>query len=138
MAELAGVQAFHAGRNVRLDTPPMAMCRSPMSLARTVMTIRLHSAEFLYAEPVADLPGRFENVLEAFLANRGSPGRDIDLALADHPESILGHCLRIAIIVRGDDPGRLSGLAESVTAIETLCREADRQARRRPGDRVDR
>jgi len=94
------------------------------------MTIRPHPAEFLYAEPVTDFPGRFENILEAFLVNRGSPLRDIDLALADHPESTLGHCLRMAIIVRGDDASRLSRLAESITAIETMCREADAQARR--------
>ena len=94
------------------------------------MTIRPQPAEFLVAERISDLPGRFEGILEAFLVNRGSPLRDVDLALADHPESILGHCLRMAIIVRGDDAAHLSGLAESVAAIETICREADGQARR--------
>ena len=94
------------------------------------MTIRPQPAEFLYAERVTDLPARFENILGAFLVGRGNPLHDVDLALADHPESILGHCLRMALIVRGDDAAHLSRLAESVTAIETICREADGQARR--------
>ncbi|HXB76168.1 MAG TPA: tetratricopeptide repeat protein [Bradyrhizobium sp.] len=94
------------------------------------MTIRPLPAEFLHAELVDDLPGRFEKILEAFLVSRGNPLHDTDLALADHPESIVGHCLRMAVIVRGDDAAHQSELAESITAIETICREVDGQARR--------
>ena len=94
------------------------------------MTIRPQSAEFWYAERVTDFTEGFEKILEAFLVSRGNPFYDVDLALADHPESIHGHCLRIAIIVRGDDTAQLSKLAESMTAIETICGEVDGQARR--------
>jgi hypothetical protein len=94
-----------------------------MYLARTIMTIRPHPAEFLYAEQVADLPARYEEILEAFLTSRGKPSLDVDQALAEDPESVFGHCLRAAIIVRGDDASARPKLIESVIAIETICED---------------
>jgi len=94
------------------------------------MTIRPQAAEFLLAERINDLPVRLESILAAFLANRGDPSRDVDRALADDPEHLFGHCLRAAIVVRGDDAGARSKLVESIIAIETICQNADDHARR--------
>jgi tetratricopeptide (TPR) repeat protein len=94
------------------------------------MTIRPQASEFLYAEPIAGFPARYEGILAAFLVSRGKPSRDVDQALADDPESVFGHCLRAAIIVRGDDAAARSRLLESVTAIETICEGRDDHARR--------
>ncbi len=94
------------------------------------MTIRPHASEFLYAERGAGSSERCAPVLEAFLTGRGDPSGDIDRVLADNPELVFGHCLRTAIVVRGDDVVARSRLLESVTAIETMCLEVDHQARR--------
>src|SRR5262245_58076711 len=61
---------------------------------------------------------RCERAVEALLANRGQPSRDVDRVLADDPQFVLGHCLRAAIIVRADDITARSKLVASVTMIE--------------------
>jgi tetratricopeptide (TPR) repeat protein len=50
--------------------------------------------------------------------------------LADHPQSVFGHCLRAAIIVRTDDGTARSTLAASVAAIEAACPDMPHPARR--------
>ena len=94
------------------------------------MTIRPQTAEWLHAEPVTDLPGWGLEILEAFIAGRGNPSRDIDLSLAENPESVFGHCLRAAIIVRAGDASSRPRLAESISAIEAISRDGDSQTRR--------
>jgi tetratricopeptide (TPR) repeat protein len=94
------------------------------------MSIRPQAAEFLYAKRVADSPERFQPILEEFLAGRGNLSRDIDALLAADPDSLFGHCLRTAIIVRGDDARRRSAVAESVNAIEAISHDVNSQARR--------
>src|SRR5690242_7971074 len=92
------------------------------------MTIRPHAAEFLNRKRIAASAEPFQPALEAFLASRGNFSRDIDTLLAADPDSLFGHCLRAAIIVRGDHAGRRSALVESVNAIEIISHEANSQA----------
>ena len=89
------------------------------------MTIRPHPSEFLHTESGMDLPGRCAPILDAWLTGRGDPTGDIDRLLAKDPESVFGHCLRAAIIVRGDDSAARSRLLQSIAAIETICPPVD-------------
>lgn len=93
------------------------------------MTMRAYAAE--RAERVADpLVRRCENILEAFLVSRGDPLTAVDHLLGDNPEFVFGHCLRAAIIVRGDDAANRSKLLDSVTTIEQRCSDPNHYARR--------
>ena len=94
------------------------------------MTIRPHPSEFLHTESGMDLPGRCAPILDAWLTGRGDPAGDIDRLLAKDPESVFGHCLRAAIIVRGDDSAARSRLLQSIAAIETICPPLDHHVRR--------
>ena len=94
------------------------------------MTIRPHPWEFLHAESEVDLPGRYAPILDAWLTSRGDPAGDIDRVLAQDPESVFGHCLRAAIIVRGDDSSARSKLVQSIAAIEAICQRVDHRLRR--------
>ena len=94
------------------------------------MTIRPHPSEFLHTESGMDLPGRCAPILDAWLTGRGDPAGDIDRLLAKDPESVFGHCLRAAIIVRGDDSAARSRLLQSIAAIETICPPVDHHVRR--------
>ncbi len=105
-------------------------CVAACEFGEIIMTIRPQAAEFLHARPVADAPERFQPILEAFLANRGNLSCDIDAALAADPQSLSGHRLRTAIIVRGDDASRRSAVAESTDIIEAISHEVSSQARR--------
>ena len=89
------------------------------------MTIRPHPSEFLHTESGMDLSGRCAPILDAWLTGRGDPAGDIDRLLAEDPESVFGHCLRAAIIVRGDDSAARSRLLQSIAAIETICPPVD-------------
>lgn len=97
---------------------------------RTIMTIRPHPSEFLHAESGMDSPGRFAPILDAWLTSRGDPAGDIDRLLAQDPGSVFGHCLRAAIIVRGDDFAARSRLLQSIAAIETICPLVEHHGRR--------
>lgn len=99
-------------------------------LGEIIMTIRPQAAEFLDAVRVTDSVEPFRPILEGFLASRGNFSRDIDVSLAADPDSLFGHCLRAAIIVRGDDTRRRSAVAESVNVIEVISHDANSQARR--------
>src|SRR5215475_6353443 len=94
------------------------------------MTTRSYAADTLFAGSVAHSAGRCEQVLDAFLASRGDPSGEVDRLLADDPDFVFGHCLRAAIIVRGDDAAARSRLIESVTAIEAICPDVGHHARR--------
>jgi hypothetical protein len=91
--------------------------------------MRAYNAE--RAERVAEtLTGRREHILDAFLASRGDPLTAVDHLLVDYPEFVFGHCLRAAIIVRGDDSANRFKLIDSVIAIERRCSDANHYARR--------
>jgi len=77
-------------------------------------------------KPVA----RFEHALELMLTQRGDPSAEIERALADDPQSVFGHCLRLALIVRADDISARSVLVASIAAIEAACPDRDDPARR--------
>src|SRR5215468_6676050 len=89
-----------------------------------------------HAEPATDkadfdLHTRCDRALELMLTSRGNPLVEVDRVLADNPQFVFAHCLRAAIIVRGDHDAARSKLAASVTAIETTCSDMDEPARRR-------
>jgi tetratricopeptide (TPR) repeat protein len=94
------------------------------------MTIRPLPSEFFYAESGADSTGRFAPILEAFLTGRGDASDDIERELARDPECVFGHCLRAAIIVRGDDAASRSRLLQSIAAIESLSLHVNHYAHR--------
>ena len=71
-----------------------------------------------------------ERVLELMLTQRGNPVAEIERVLAGDSQSVCGHCLRTALIVRADDVGARSTLAASVMAIEQACPEAGSLPRR--------
>src|SRR5215468_4856878 len=88
-----------------------------------------------HAEPATDkadfdLHTRCDRALELMLTSRGNPLVEVDRVLADNPQFVFAHCLRAAIIVRGDHDAARSKLAASVTAIETTCSDMDDPARR--------
>ena len=89
----------------------------------------------LYAESATDKADfdshtRCKRALELMLTNRGNPSVEVDRVLADDPQFVFGHCLRAALIVRGDHDAARSKLVASVTAIETNCPDIDDPARR--------
>jgi tetratricopeptide (TPR) repeat protein len=88
------------------------------------------TAESPLAESDADPHGRCAHALEALLTNRGNPSRDVDRVLAEDPHSVFGHCLRAALIVRADDAAARSELMQSVAAIEAICPDVKKPARR--------
>jgi hypothetical protein len=92
------------------------------------MTIRPPPAEFLSAGYGAGPSERCAPLVESFLTSRGDPSGDIDRLLTDDPWFVFGHCLRMAIIVRGDDGASVSRLVDSITAVEAMCPEDYPQA----------
>jgi tetratricopeptide (TPR) repeat protein len=64
------------------------------------------------------------------LTQRGDAFAEVEQMLADQPESVFGHCLRAALIVRADSAAARSTLAASVATIESACSENDAPARR--------
>ena len=73
---------------------------------------------------------RCEYALELLLTHRGDPSAEIERVLTDDPESVLGHCLRAALIVCTDAVAARPSLAVSVAAIEAVCPDAQNPARR--------
>ena len=67
---------------------------------------------------------RCESVLDMLLTQRGDAFAEIERVLADHPNSVFGHCLRAALIVRADNAAARPTLAASIAAIELACRDA--------------
>ena len=65
-----------------------------------------------------DLLARCERALELTLTSRGNPSVEVDRVLAANPRFVFGHCLRAALIVRGDHGAARSKLIASVTVIE--------------------
>lgn len=82
------------------------------------------------AEGIAGTLDRSELALELLHTHRGNPSREVDRVLADDPQSVVGHCLRAALIVLADDAAARSTLAASLAAIEAASTEADERARR--------
>ena len=88
-------------------------------VARTIMTTRPHPSQFLdTTDRGMALPLCCESVFEDFLAGRGDPSAELDRVLDQNPDLPFGHCLRAAIIVRGDDVAARSRLAKSIAVIE--------------------
>src|SRR5262249_22558441 len=73
---------------------------------------------------------RCNHVLELLLTHRGNPSVEVERVLADDPQCVLGHCLRMALIVRADDVAARSTLAASMAVIEAACPDVDDPARR--------
>src|SRR5215813_3091813 len=73
---------------------------------------------------------RCDRALELMLTSRGNPLVEVNRVLADNPEFVFAHCLRAAIIVRGDHDAARSKLAASISALETNCSDPDDPARR--------
>jgi len=73
---------------------------------------------------------RCRRALDDLLAHRGHPAEAIDGILADHPESIAAHCLRLAAIVRDDNRAAEAALAASIAAITVAGSAADEHAHR--------
>jgi tetratricopeptide (TPR) repeat protein len=61
---------------------------------------------------------RCERVLDMLLTQRGDALAEVERVLADHPDSVFGHCLRAALIVRADSVAARPTLAASIAAIE--------------------
>ncbi len=62
-----------------------------------------------------------ECALHMFLTHRGDAFAEIERVLADDPASVLGHCVRAALIVRAESGVPRSALAASIAAIEAAC-----------------
>lgn len=73
---------------------------------------------------------RRERALDSMLTHRGDAIAEVEQMLADDPESVFGHCLRAALIVRADSAAARSTLAASIAAIEAACPDNDAAARR--------
>ena len=82
------------------------------------------------ATPAAVLTGannlqQSERALDMMLTQRGDAIAEVEQILADDPESVFGHCLRAALIVRADSAAARSTLAASIAAIEAATAESD-------------
>ena len=73
---------------------------------------------------------RSERALDMMLTQRGDASAEVEQMLAEDPESVFGHCLRAALIVRADGAAARSTLSASVAAIEAACPDVDAPARR--------
>jgi tetratricopeptide (TPR) repeat protein len=73
---------------------------------------------------------RCERALDMMLTQRGDAFAEVERVLADDPESVFGHCLRAALIVRADSAAPRSTLSASIAAIEIACPDNDDPARR--------
>ena len=78
----------------------------------------------------ANILQRRERALDMMLTHRGDAIAEVEQMLADDPESVFGHCLRAALIVRADSAAARSTLAASIAAIEAACPDNDAAARR--------
>jgi tetratricopeptide (TPR) repeat protein len=94
------------------------------------MTTRPHPSEFLCANSDPILPARCAQIFQDFLTGRGDPSGELDQVLDQNPELVFGHCLRAAIVVRGDYIGARSRLLRSIVAIEAICPHVDDWGRR--------
>jgi hypothetical protein len=73
---------------------------------------------------------RGQHALNLLLTHQRNAAIEIDRLLEDDPESVFGHCLRSALIVRADDTSARQKLAASVAAIEAGCPDPRSQAHR--------
>jgi tetratricopeptide (TPR) repeat protein len=91
---------------------------------------RFDVTEAAAADTAPDCPRRCGDALDLFLTHRGNPSAEIERVLAEDPRCVFAHCLRAALIVRGDDIAARSRLAASLAAIEAACPDRDDPARR--------
>ena len=73
---------------------------------------------------------RCESALDMLLTQRGDALAEVERVLANDPESVFGHCLRAALIVRAESGAPRSALAASIAAIEAACPDTNDPARR--------
>jgi tetratricopeptide (TPR) repeat protein len=73
---------------------------------------------------------RCERALDMMLTQRGDALAEVERVLADDPESVFGHCLRAALIVRADSAAPRPKLSASIAAIEIACPDNDDPVRR--------
>jgi tetratricopeptide (TPR) repeat protein len=73
---------------------------------------------------------RCEHALELLLTSRGNPSAEVERAIAADPASVCAHCLRAALIVRGDVDTARPALAESLAAIAAARLDENDPARR--------
>src|SRR5215475_4773914 len=92
-------------------------------------TSRTHSRPAA-VETGTDSLRRCDHALELLLTHRGNPAAEIERVLADDPQCVFGHCLRMALIVLADDVTARSTLAASMAVIEAACPGRDDPARR--------
>jgi DNA-binding CsgD family transcriptional regulator len=83
-----------------------------------------------YGESDPDATRRCTDALHHLLAHRGRPAAEIDAIIADHPHSIVAHCLRLAVIVRDDNRAAQAALAASIAAFTATGSGASDRARR--------
>jgi tetratricopeptide (TPR) repeat protein len=90
----------------------------------------LYAATPAAAAVEVDSQRRCERALDMLLTQRGDASGEVERLLADDPGSVLGHCLRAALIVRAESAASRSAFAESIAAIEAACPDASDPARR--------
>jgi len=78
----------------------------------------LHAATHTGAAPGSDSVQRYHRAIDMMLTQRGSALGEVERVLADDPGSVIGHCLRAALIVRADNAALRPALAASLAAIE--------------------
>jgi hypothetical protein len=73
---------------------------------------------------------KWQHALSLVLAHRRSAEIAVDRLLVDDPDSVFGHCLRAALIVRADDTRRREKLDASIASIMRTCTDPHHQAHR--------
>ena len=66
-------------------------------------------------------PPQLDRLISLLHTHRGHPAGEIDRFLADHPDSVVGHCLRAAFIVRDEQIEARPALAASIAALEGVA-----------------
>jgi tetratricopeptide (TPR) repeat protein len=82
------------------------------------------------AEPDTESLQRCDHALALLLMQRGHPAAEVERVLAEDPQCVFAHCLRVALIVLADNVNARSTLAASVSVIEAAYPDANDPARR--------
>jgi tetratricopeptide (TPR) repeat protein len=85
----------------------------------------LHAATFTTAAIETQSLQRSERALDMMLTQRGDALAEVERVLAADPASVIGHCLRAALIVRADNAALRPALAASLAAIEASHPDID-------------
>ncbi|MBE0613285.1 MAG: tetratricopeptide repeat protein [Burkholderiales bacterium] len=73
---------------------------------------------------------RYEAAVGMLLGRTGDPQAEVAAALAEHPQFVMGYCLRAAVLIMSTDEANEPALRECLTATDALAPRANDRERR--------